>query len=145
MTLLSSQNNNVSLLTRKAASQKKKTIKKLDLIAEGKNHFCFPSLAKYFGGPTSHGEGEASGRGLSRSTRDCQPRNRASRSPARPYLCGCAEIYAAKRSHPLHPPPNWPWFFAAQLQPTHRYFILFFFSALDSRRLIKRSVENFAV
>lgn len=127
MTLLSRQNNNVSLLTRKATSQKKKTIKKLDLIAEGKKHFCFPSLAKYFGGPTSHGEGEASGRGLSRSTRDCQPRNRAPRSPARPYLCGCAEIYAAKRSHPLHPPPNWPWFFAALLQPTHHYFFFFFF------------------
>lgn len=145
MTLLSSQNNNVSLLTRKAASQKKKTIKKLDWIAEGKNHFCFPSLAKYFGGPTSHGEGEASGRGLSRSTRDCQPRNRASRSPARPYLCGCAEIYAAKRSHPLHPPPTGRGFSQPNFSQRIVTFFYFFFSALDSRRLIKRSVENFAV
>lgn len=130
----------------KATLQKKTTTNKLDLIMEEKNHFCFPSLVKYFGRPTSHGEGESSGRGLSRNTRDFQPRSRAPRSPARPYLCGCAEIYAAERSHPLPPassPLQWPCFLAAQLLRTHHY--NFFFFALDSERLIKRSVENFAV
>lgn len=114
----------MSLLTMKATSQKK-TINKLDLITEKKNHFCFPSLVKYFGGPPSHGEGEASGRGLSRNTRDCQPRNRAPRSPARPYLCGCAEIYAAKRSHPP-PPPHCGGRVFSQPNFSERIIVIFF-------------------
>lgn len=77
--------------------------------------------------------------------RDCQPRNRAPRSPARPNLCGCTEIYAAERSHPLPPqPPNSSG--RGFSQPNFSEHIITFFSpTLDSKRLIKRSVENFEV